>query len=546
MPSDWSAMESSLQLVVEGLGDCLLELGINLRRVLLSVSSIETLVNKISSSSVVRLSIDWTCTCKSSEVQEIISKLKKLKKLCIPLKNPAVLQSVCKSLDLDCLVVSGLRAKESRLKAVLPLGRHLISLSLVNCHLEDDDILAINDHLTDQLLLLNIRQNHVGDISVKDICGRQTKLTSLDVSMTDVTSNGIKMIAKQLTYLTYLCVNGCCKKHNEQFVVNLNLKNLCHLQHFQMSGCDLVSSLSVSPDAPLMNLNLSACIYLEDWRPTSTLSCLQSLNISNCASLSKKVLIETMLSLGNYSHSLTSLNVSCLTAVSDEVLLGLEEIPKQPSQLKVHSDSVIVQSSPTGQQLKGNRRLSSAPRLLDCAQDSRMDRLKAGIVHRLGIMSLTNLKKLCLKGCSRITDTAVSKMLQFPLLTELDLSDLYLVTESGLTNCVTSCPLLERLYLSSCHQLGNGAAEQVAQHCKRLTHFGVAYTEISDSGVSILATGLCHLFWVDLSFCTKVTAQSIELLKVTQPCLLVLHARHLQVGDTLLYRGIHQSMLGKC
>ena len=99
---------------------------------------------------------------------------------------------------------------------------------------------------------------------------------------------------------------------------------------------------------------------------------------------------------------------------------------------------------------------------------------------------------------------------------------------------MTGCPLLERLFLSSCYQVGNGAAELVAQQFKRLTHFGVACTEISDSGVNILATGLCHLVWVDLSFCTRVTAWSIELLQTTQPCLLELHARHLQVGGTLV------------
>ena len=447
MPSDWSSMESTLLLLVEGLVGCLVELRLNFKRVLPSVSSLEALVNRISSCSLVTLCVDWTCSrCDPAGIQGGFSKLTRLKKLYIPLKSSADLQSLCKSLDhLDCLSVRGLkRGQEDRLKAALPLGKQITSLSLVNCHLEDDDILAINDHMQDQLLTINIRQNHVGNMSMKDICNRQTTLTSLDVSRTDITATGMNAIAKMLTQLTCLCANGCFRADSAQAAVNLNFKKLQHLQDIEISGCQLVHSSKFLPDAPLRNLNLSACTGLRDWRSTSTLSCLYSFDISNCTSFSKKVLAEMMQSLGDYCPSLTSLNVSYLVTVNDEVLLGLDEIPKPTSQLKVASDSMLVQSSSHhsfGQQV--NKRSLSTTSLLDCAQDSSVDRFhlkfKSGIVHRLGIMKLTNLRRLCLKGCSRITDRAVANVLQFPLLTELDLSELYLVRYCIMLLYMTDC-----------------------------------------------------------------------------------------------------------
>lgn len=108
------------------------------------------------------------------------------------------------------------------------------------------------------------------------------------------------------------------------------------------------------------------------------------------------------------------------------------------------------------------------------------------------------------------------------------------MTESGISGIVTGFPSLERLLLSNCYGIGDETAELIACYYTQLTHFGAAYTNISDSGVNALTNALHHLVWVDLSFCSGVTAKGIQLLQTSQPCLLELHARHLQIGGTYL------------
>lgn len=434
LPCDWSCMENVISSLLEVLVDCLVELHLDLRRVLPIVSSLEGLVNQLTRHHrLVTLYLDWTCrSCDSPGVLTAFKEFRQLEKLMIPLKSLPDLQSLFKSVHhLDCLSVHGLKlAREESLRAALPLGRRISSLALTNCRLGDDDILAINDHMENQLLTMDISRNHIGDVAVKDICIRQIRLTSLDVSRTDMASTGLRAITGKLTQLVSLCACHCRAMVAAEDA--MYFKGLVHLQYLDLSRCGVVQSSVNLPETQLINLNLSFCAALEYWTWTASLSCLRCFDISGCTGLTRKVLANVIQGIGDWCTNLTSLNVSCLLAINDAVLLGQGDVETNNAMSIVSSERMLLKSR-SGSSFGSQTSIPASTSLVEYRQDESAAqyvlKFKCAVTHKLGILKLSKLQRFSLKGCSRITNETVAHGFQFPLLTELDISDLNLVRE---------------------------------------------------------------------------------------------------------------------
>ncbi|XP_062502817.1 uncharacterized protein LOC134179843 isoform X2 [Corticium candelabrum] len=523
--TDFDCVGETVLNIVEVLCDCLVELHLNIGRLVSCSAWLEDLGNRLEKTSVTTLHFNSAHRVKLPFVG--FEKFKQLKNLTIPIKTSPNLTSLCRSVNqLDFLAVHGLKLSDVGLREGMPLGKNIVNLFLVNCHLKDDDVFTINKYMENQLVGLSVERNDVGDAAMRDICIRQNCLMLLNVSQTCITVSGLKLALETLTHLTTLSAGRCRAMAGKQSAIDFK-----HLQHFRsldLSGCGAIHVITLSSDSRLEYVNVSSCAAIRECMWTSVCVSLQHLDISNCTGLSQNKLSVMIQSLACNCPHLSQLNIGWLRSVNDEVLFGVKE-QRQCTTSSVPLKSLQTRSSTSsllGKEAKKAATLlcSSFKFVRDETVCSSCVKHKSAEVHRLGIMGLANLTKLCLKACSRITNEALSCALKFSLLTDLDISE---INDSGLLDVMIGCPVLERLNVSSCYNIGDFAATMVAQRLKRLTHFGAAYTAISDAGIHALAGGLCRLVCIDISYCTNVTAKSLLVIRLSQPCLLELHARHL-------------------
>jgi hypothetical protein len=118
------------------------------------------------------------------------------------------------------------------------------------------------------------------------------------------------------------------------------------------------------------------------------------------------------------------------------------------------------------------------------------------------------VEALSLEQCSRITDTSLPRL---PLLCGASLKDLNLtllpgLSAAALSACLRQLPHLERLSLQGCVDVSDDVLRTVAQSCPRLREIDLSKCgKVTDVGVRALAEGCTALEAIDLSDIGKIS-----------------------------------------
>lgn len=159
------------------------------------------------------------------------------------------------------------------------------------------------------------------------------------------------------------------------------------------------------------------------------------------------------------------------------------------------------------------------------------------------VQSLTNLKVLELGGCSNVTDAGVMAIANgLKRLQRLNLRSCWSVSDQGLrllagqSEKSTGTLVLEHLGLQDCQHLSDDALKYIAQgltkvssinlsFCINISDLGLKYLakmpslrelnlhscdNVSDAGLAFMAEAASPITTLDVSFCDKITDQSLD------------------------------------
>ena len=256
-----------------------------------------------------------------------------------------------------------------------------------------------------------------------------------------LTDRGLALIARRCQLLQELEIQLCTNVTNGGV---LDLTSRCHhLHHLDVSGCPMVSAVSVSTGAGanrhlgIQYLDLSDCPHVDDTSLRLVVeSCpqLQYLYLRRCAQITDAALR----SISSYCLLLRELSVSDCPAVTD---VGLAELG----------------------------RLGPSLRYLSVAKcDSLTD---SGV--RTLARHCYRLRYLNIRGCEQVSDSAVEWLSRScSRLRSLDIGKCD-VSDLGLKLLSENCPNLKKLSVKSCTLVSDRGVEAVSKYCRGLQHLNI-------------------------------------------------------------------------
>ncbi len=131
------------------------------------------------------------------------------------------------------------------------------------------------------------------------------------------------------------------------------------------------------------------------------------------------------------------------------------------------------------------------------------------------LTKLTQLTKLNLKGCNKIRDNGFKHLTKLTQLTNLNLSCCFDITDNGL-EYIAKLTQLKELNLCNCHKITDNGLEHLTK-LKQLTNLNLSWCDkITDNGLEYIAK-LTQLKELNLSYCYKITDNGLEYIaKLTQ------------------------------
>ncbi|KAF4081409.1 hypothetical protein AMELA_G00161010 [Ameiurus melas] len=122
------------------------------------------------------------------------------------------------------------------------------------------------------------------------------------------------------------------------------------------------------------------------------------------------------------------------------------------------------------------------------------------------------LKTIILIGCVQITSEGLNALAsQCVGLQVVDLSGCAAVTDSGVRALARSCKWLEVISLSECTAISDVALIELGANCRYLYSIDFGGTEVTDKGVTGLASGVCCQSLKELQMvrCRNLTDQAV-------------------------------------
>lgn len=124
------------------------------------------------------------------------------------------------------------------------------------------------------------------------------------------------------------------------------------------------------------------------------------------------------------------------------------------------------------------------------------------------ISRMKNIRVLNLDGCIQITDPGLSHLSVFANQLEvLSLANIAMLSDESLIPLFTSCRNLSVVNLNNCCNVTHDAIYAMVKCNRRLSSLGIAGTNITDDGLSLISTSLSPSLFtgLDVSFCKNVT-----------------------------------------
>ncbi|XP_016018986.2 LOW QUALITY PROTEIN: leucine-rich repeat-containing protein 29 [Rousettus aegyptiacus] len=151
------------------------------------------------------------------------------------------------------------------------------------------------------------------------------------------------------------------------------------------------------------------------------------------------------------------------------------------------------------------------------------------------LLMLQALQELDLTACSKLTDTSLAKVLQFPQLRQLSLSLLPALTNKGLVAVARGCPSLERLALSHCSLLSDEGWAQAAHSWPRLQHLNLSSCcQLTEQTLDTIGRACKQIQMLDVAMCSGISMAAVRRFQAQLPQVTCIHSRFVGGADLTL------------
>jgi len=162
----------------------------------------------------------------------------------------------------------------------------------------------------------------------------------------------------------------------------------------------------------------------------------------------------------------------------------------------------------------------------NCSRLERINLSRCGGITELSIMAIAkycpNLVYINLTGCHHLTNSSIKSIIE----SSRELRILYLAGCTGVSDDViyavsNSCKNLQSLHLNLCQNISDGAIMTLVK-CQKLSVLEIhGCSSLTDNCVMAISNGFKSLQELDLKNCVKITNDSINILSLKRPNLLI-------------------------
>ena len=326
---------------------------------------------------------------------------------------------------------------------------------------------------------------------------QNTSITSLNLSYTKITHEGLELLAPSLGSLTLLDLGYTNITDKGLSELAPHLGNLTRLD---LCACRQITDEGLTALAKTCR-NLTS-LDLRNTRITNeglellapSLGNLTCLDLSWCRQITDEGLELLAPSLEN----LTSLNLGECQQITDKGLRALAENCKNLIRVDLFCTNITY---------KGLKALAKA-----CRNLTSLDLHGCQLADQwLGLLarSLWNLTELSLRG-NEITDEGVKELAYIENLTSLNLSRCKNITDEGLKSLTPHLGKLTSLNLYGCRQITDEGFKALAPYLlENLTNLDFSDTKINDEGLKAVAENCRNLTRLNLQY-TRITDKGLK------------------------------------
>ena len=366
---------------------------------------------------------------------------------------------------------------------------NLTSLRLDGCISIDDEPLKKVFESCTQLMHISLRSlPRISNKSAVYLGKFMTSVETLDMSESpNITGSIMNEVAQTCPNFRVGKADGCFTIDD---VPMITMGRVCKsIQELSLMNCIKITSLAVRGMAHkcklLTTLNFEGCIRLDD-AALSTMSeadafpNLRRLNVCSCDMLGSQAVTKFVMAHPN----LDQLRLGKCTQINEIAIRRISRVCTMLTDLSLEA-------------------------CVGCNIDSASQICK----------SLLHLEVLCFANCPLIDDTALSQMAMHQAhLVNLNLSGCKLITDKFVASIAQKNTKLTSLRLYGCPRLGDTTCEEVGKHCRLLEIFSVAISNsISDHGIMQIVTGCPLLKELYATNCPQISKDVKQLLGLQTP-----------------------------
>ncbi|ELK14490.1 Leucine-rich repeat-containing protein 29 [Pteropus alecto] len=318
------------------------------------------------------------------------------------------------------------------------------------------------------------------------VAGLQLQELSLH-SCRDLSTEAVAALCHQQPGLTFLDLSGCSELTDGALLAVS--RGLQHLQHLNLRK--------------LQRLTDAGCTALGGlWE-------LQSLDMAECCLVSGRELALALGSVHGTPPPLTSLSLAYCSSLKDHLRAKLRR--------NLRSRGLFLQPhQKLEHQASGPKDPSSQPQ-------------------GPSLLMLQALQELDLTACSKLTDTSLAKVLQFPQLRQLSLSLLPALTNKGLVAVAKGCPSLERLALSHCSLLSDEGWAQAARCWPRLQYLNLlSCSQLTEQTLDTIGQACKQIQMLDVAMCSGISMAAVRRFQAQLPQVTCIQSRFVGGADLTL------------
>jgi len=388
----------------------------------------------------------------------------------------------------------------------------------------------------------------IPDLSLRELCLAYCQ---------EITDKGIAALCKVQHSIELLNLTDC------QSVTDSSLESICSecdgLRVLRLAKCRRVTDLSVCKlkcQRRLRQLDLSACYSLSSrglslglCSTVSPLSCLTSLNLGCCSSVSDSFIVEMtccvpgltdldLSSCGIRNNSLRAisarltnlrrLRLAWCQDITDSGLLGIVD--------PVDADFPHNHGDDEGGNCRCTRRHQSLHIFNPLLKQGSKKPAPPKTEHDLNeadfcpITNLRSLQLLDLTSCNRITDLSVSRVMSFTELRCLYLSLCPKLTDASLVAVASGLPSLEELHLGLLSCVTDAGIAEISERLPRLSLLDISSCDkLTDHSIRSLSRNSKTLRRLDVSLCSGISSHAVDKLERGLNRLTVVQRQHINI-----------------